>query len=53
MEFCECHLPVLDGITIALLPVRNKANSVWSERMAAIGNPELPTRHMGWQLTAR
>jgi hypothetical protein len=25
---------------------------VWSERMATIGDPELPTHHAGWALTA-
>jgi chromosome segregation ATPase len=44
---------VLGSTTIALLPVRNEGNTVWSERVAAIGNPELPTHHTGWALTAR
>jgi hypothetical protein len=52
-EFCERHLPVLDDTAIALLLVRNEGNAVWSERMAAISNPELPTHHAGWALTAR
>jgi hypothetical protein len=26
---------------------------VWSERVAAIRDPELPTHHVGWALTAR
>jgi hypothetical protein len=52
-EFCERHLPVLDDTVIALLLVRNEGNAVWSERMAAISNPELPTHHAGWALTAR
>jgi hypothetical protein len=52
-EFCECHLPVLGDTTIALLPVRNEGNAVWSERMTAIGDPEFPTHHAGWTLTAR
>jgi hypothetical protein len=26
---------------------------VWSERVATIGDPELPTHHTGWALTAR
>jgi hypothetical protein len=51
-EFCECHLPVLGDTAIALLPVQNEGNAVWSERMAAIGNPELPTHDAGWALTA-
>jgi hypothetical protein len=42
-EFCERHLPVLDGTTITLFPVRNEDNVVWSERVAAIGDPDLLT----------
>jgi hypothetical protein len=26
---------------------------VWSEHVAAIGDPEIPTHHVGWALTAR
>jgi DNA repair exonuclease SbcCD ATPase subunit len=52
-EFCERHLPVLGNTTIALLPVRNEGNAVWSERVAAIGDPKLPTYHACWALTAR
>jgi hypothetical protein len=44
-EFCEHHLSVLNRTTIALLPVWNESN--------AVGDPELPTHHMGWSLTAR
>jgi NADPH-dependent ferric siderophore reductase len=51
--FCECHLPVLGDSALALLPARNEGNAVWSERVAAIGDPELPTHHAGWALTAR
>jgi hypothetical protein len=53
MEFCERHLLVLDGTTITLLLVRNEGNAVWSERVATVGDPELPTHHAGWALTAR
>jgi hypothetical protein len=53
MEFCERHLSVLSDTTIALLPIRNEGNAVWSERMAAVGAPELPTYHAGWTLMAR
>jgi hypothetical protein len=53
MEFCERHLPVLSDTAIALLPIRNDGNTVWSERMADIGDHELPTHHAGWALTAR
>jgi hypothetical protein len=52
-EFCEHHLPVLGDIAIALLPVRNEGNTVWSERVTAISDPEFPTHHAGWALTAR
>jgi hypothetical protein len=53
MEFCERHLPVLSDTAIALLPIWNEGNAVWSERVAATGDPELPTHHAGWALTTR
>jgi hypothetical protein len=53
MKFCERHLPVLGDTAIALLPVSNEGNTVWSERVAAIGDPEFSTHHVGWALTAR
>jgi hypothetical protein len=52
-EFCERHLPVLGDSAVALLPVRNESNTVWSERVTAIGDPESSTHHAGWVLTAR
>jgi hypothetical protein len=52
-KFCERHLSVLGDTAIALLPVQNKGNTVWSERVDAIGDPEFPTHHAGWALTAR
>jgi hypothetical protein len=52
MEFCEHHLSGLDGITIALLPIRNEGKAVWSERVAAVSDPEHPTYHAGWAFTA-
>jgi hypothetical protein len=52
-EFCERHLPVLGDTVIALLPIRNEGNAVWSEHVAAIGDPEFLTHHAGWALTAR
>jgi hypothetical protein len=52
-EFCERRLPVLGDTAIALLPVRNESNAVWSERVTAISDPEFPTHHAGWVLTAR
>jgi hypothetical protein len=53
IEFCERQLPVLSDTAIALLPIRNEGNAVWSECMPAIGDPEFPTHHVGWVLTAR
>jgi hypothetical protein len=50
-EFCECHLPVLGDTAIPLLSIQNEDKTVWSERVAAIGYPELPTHHAGWALT--
>jgi hypothetical protein len=52
-EFCEHHLPVLGDTAIALLPVQNEGNIVWSERVTTIGDPELLTHHAGWSLTVR
>jgi hypothetical protein len=52
-EFCEHHLPVLGDTAIALLPIQNEDNAVWSERVAAVGNPELRTHHAGWAFMAR
>jgi hypothetical protein len=53
MELCEHHLPVLGDIAIALLPVRNEGNTVWSERVTAMSDPEISTHHAGWAPTAR
>jgi hypothetical protein len=50
-ESYERNLPVLGDAAIALFPVWNEGNAVWSERVAAIGNPELLTHHAGWALT--
>jgi hypothetical protein len=52
-EFYEHNLLVLDGTAITLLPIRNEGNAVWSECVAAVGGPELPTHHTGWALMAR
>jgi hypothetical protein len=52
-EFCERHMPVLGDTTITLLSVRNEDNAVWSECVAAIGDPELLMHHAGWALAAR
>jgi hypothetical protein len=51
-KFCEGHLPVLGDTIIALLLIRNEGNAVWSERVTAIDDPELPTHHAGGALTA-
>jgi hypothetical protein len=53
MEFCERHLSILSDTTIVLLPIQNEGNVIWSERVAVVGDPELPTHHAGWALTAR
>jgi hypothetical protein len=52
-EFCECHLSGLVGTTVALFPIQNEGNVVWSERLAAIGSPERLTYHTGWAFMAR
>jgi hypothetical protein len=51
--FYEHHLPVLGDTAIALLPVWNEGNAVWSERVTTIDDPELSTHHAGWVLIAR
>jgi hypothetical protein len=53
MKFCERHLLVLGDTAITLLPIQKEGNTVWSERVAAIGDSELPTHHTGWALTPR
>jgi hypothetical protein len=52
-KFCEHHLPVLGDTDIALVPIRNEGNAVWSERVTTISDPEFLTHHAGWALTAR
>jgi hypothetical protein len=52
-EFCEHHLSILGDTAIAMLPIQNEGNVVWSERVAAVGDPELLTHHAGWALTSR
>jgi hypothetical protein len=51
-EFCEHHLLVLGDTALALLPVRDEGNAVWSERVTSISDPEFLTHHAGWALTA-
>jgi peptidoglycan hydrolase CwlO-like protein len=51
-ELCERHVPVLGDTAIVMLPVQNEGNAVWSERVAAVGDPVLLTHHVGWALTA-
>jgi hypothetical protein len=52
-EFCERHLPVLGDTTLALLPVQNEGNTVWSERVTAISDPSFrPTMRVGHLLHA-
>jgi hypothetical protein len=53
-EFSECHLSVLDGTAIASLPIQNEGNVVWSECVAALGDPSFrPTTRVGrsWHAT--
>jgi hypothetical protein len=38
MKFCERHLSGLIGTTIALFSIQNEGNTVWSERLDAVGN---------------
>jgi hypothetical protein len=52
-EFGERHPPVLGDTAIALLPVQNEGNTVWSERVTTISDPEFLTHHAGWALTTR
>jgi hypothetical protein len=42
-EFYECHLSVLSDTAIALLPIQNEGNMVWSERVTTVGDPMLLT----------
>jgi hypothetical protein len=53
MEFCERHLPGLAGTAIALFPIQNKGNMVWSECLAAVGDLERSAYHTGWAFMAR
>jgi hypothetical protein len=52
MEFYESHLSGLASTAIALFPVQNEGNTAWSERLAAVGNPERSVYHVGWAFTA-
>jgi hypothetical protein len=52
-KFCERHMPVLGDTAIALVPIWNEGNAVWSERVTTISDPEFLTHHAGWALTAR
>jgi septal ring factor EnvC (AmiA/AmiB activator) len=36
-----------------MFPVQNKGNTAWSERLAAVGDPERLTYHAGWAITVR
>jgi hypothetical protein len=50
-EFCEHHLPGLAGTAITLFPIQNEGNMAWSERLAAMGDPERSVYHTGWAFT--
>jgi hypothetical protein len=52
-EFCECHLPDLVDTTIALLPVQNEGNTVWSKHLGAVADPERSAYHTRWAFTTR
>jgi hypothetical protein len=52
MEFCERHLPGLAGTAIVMFPIQNEGNMAWSERLAAVGDPEHSAYHAGWAFTA-
>jgi hypothetical protein len=48
MEFCEHHLSILGDIAIALLPIQNEGNMMWSERVTTVGDPSFrPTTRVG------
>jgi hypothetical protein len=47
IEFCEHHLPGQAGTAIALFPIHNEGNTAWSERLAALGDPERSAYHAG------
>jgi cell division protein FtsB len=51
-EFCERHLSGLASTAIALFPVQNEGNTVWSKRLAAVGDPEHSAYHAGWAFMA-
>jgi hypothetical protein len=53
IELCEHHLSGLIDTVVALFPIHNGGNTAWSERLAAVGDPEHPTYHTGWAFTAR
>jgi septal ring factor EnvC (AmiA/AmiB activator) len=53
MEFYERHLSGLAGNPIALFPIKNEGNMAWSERLAAVGDPERSAYHVGWVFMAR
>jgi hypothetical protein len=52
-EFCQRHLPGLVSTVVALFPIQNEGNTVWSERLATVGVPEHLTYHVWWAFTAR
>jgi hypothetical protein len=52
-EFCGRHLSSLASTTIALLPVQNEGNTVWSEHLTNVGDREHSIYHAWWAFTAR
>jgi hypothetical protein len=53
MEFYERHLLDLTCTAIALFPIQNEGNMAWSERLAAVGDPERSVCHARWGFTVR
>jgi hypothetical protein len=43
MQFCECHLSDLTDTAIALLPIRDGDNAMWSEHLTTACDPTHPT----------
>jgi hypothetical protein len=52
-EFCERHLSGLASTAIAMFSIQNEGNTAWSERLAAVGDPERLAYHTGWAFTER
>jgi hypothetical protein len=53
IEFCARHLPDHASTAIALFPIQNEGNMVWSECLVAMGDLKRSAYHAGWAFTAR